>query len=134
MLMFDASNRDQCEVKRARTNTPLQALVMLNDPHVSEASRVSAERLLQEKLSIDEKIQKAFRSIICRRASSEELAILSEYFQEEAAYFATEKEAARQLIEVGETPHLEWENKAELAALMRTIHTIYNMEEAITKS
>lgn len=134
MLMFDASNRDQCEVKRARTNTPLQALVMLNDPHVSEASRVSAERLLQEEMSIEEKIQKAFRSIICRRASSEELAILSEYFQGEVAYFATEKEAARQLIEVGETPHIEWENKAELAALMQTIHTIYNMEEAITKS
>lgn len=134
MLMFDASNRDQCEVKRARTNTPLQALVMLNDPHVSEASRVSAERLLQEELSIDEKIQKAFRSIICRRASSEELTILSEYFQGEEAYFATEKEAALQLIEVGETPHIEWENKAQLAALMQTIHTIYNMEEAITKS
>lgn len=134
MLMFDASNRDQCEVKRTRTNTPLQALVMLNDPHVSEASRVSAERLLQEEISIDEKIQKAFRSIICRRASSDELAILSEYFKGELSYFSSEKEAAQQLIDVGETPHVEWNNTAEVAALMQTIHTIYNMEEAITKS
>jgi len=134
MLMFDASNRDQCEVKRTRTNTPLQALVMLNDPHVSEASRVSAERLLQEEISLDEKIQKAFRSIICRRASSDELAILSDYFKEELDYFTAEKEAAQQLIDVGETPHIEWSNTAEVAALMQTIHTIYNMEEAITKS
>jgi len=134
MLMFDASNRDQCEVKRTRTNTPLQALVMLNDPHVSEASRVSAERLLQEEISVDEKIQKAFRSIICRRASSDELAILSDYFKEELDYFTAEKEAAQQLIDVGETPHIEWDNTAEVAALMQTIHTIYNMEEAITKS
>ncbi len=134
MLMFDASNRDQCEVKRTRTNTPLQALVMLNDPHVSEASRVSAERLLQEEISVDEKIQKAFRSIICRRASSDELAILSDYFKEELDYFTAEKEAAQQLIDVGETPHIEWSNTAEVAALMQTIHTIYNMEEAITKS
>lgn len=134
MLMFDASNRDQCEVKRTRTNTPLQALVMLNDPHVSEASRVSAERLLQEEISIDEKIQKAFRSIICRRASADELTILSDYFKEELSYFSAEKEAALQLIDVGETPHIEWNNTAEIAALMQTIHTIYNMEEAITKS
>ena len=46
MIMFDASNRDQCEVKRLNTNTPLQALVMMNDPAVLEASRVFAQKLM----------------------------------------------------------------------------------------
>ena len=61
MLMFDASNRDQCEVRRIGTNTPLQALVMLNDPHVLEASRVFAEKLMQDDaLTTEEKNQSGF--------------------------------------------------------------------------
>ena len=57
MLMFDASNRDQCEVRRISTNTPLQALIMMNDPMVLEASRVLAERLMLENLSGRENFQ-----------------------------------------------------------------------------
>jgi hypothetical protein len=49
MIIFDASNRDQCEVKRLKTNTPLQALIMMNDPTVLEASRVMAQKLLEER-------------------------------------------------------------------------------------
>src|SRR3546814_14230316 len=63
MLIFDASNRDQCEVERQRTNTPLQALVMMNDPTVLEAARVLSGTLLQHKeLSSRERIIRAFRS------------------------------------------------------------------------
>ena len=58
MMLFDASNRDQCEAKRSATNTPLQALNMLNDPTVLEASRVLAQKLSAEKISVDEKINK----------------------------------------------------------------------------
>ena len=60
MVIFDASNRDECEVKRLETNTPLQALMMMNDPTVLEASRVLAQKLLEEKGSVDEKITKSF--------------------------------------------------------------------------
>src|SRR5690606_4044036 len=59
-IIFDGSNRDQCEVRRLRTNTPLQALVMLNDPTVLEAARVLAGRLLDESSTEREKIEKAF--------------------------------------------------------------------------
>jgi len=86
MLTFDASNRDQCEVRRVRTNTPLQALVLLNDPQVLEAARVLAEKLSAEKISDEEKIQKAFRLIICRKETEKEKEILAEYYK-------TEKEA-----------------------------------------
>ncbi len=83
MGIFDASNRDQCEVKRLRTNTPLQALMMMNDPTVLEASRVLAAKLLSENSGVTDKITKAFRSIICRVPTEEELNVLNNYYSNE---------------------------------------------------
>ena len=136
MLMFDASNRDQCEVRRIGTNTPLQALVMLNDPHVLEASRVFAEKLMLENaLTPEEKITRAFRSIICRQPKTREAEVLMAYYTEEKSAFSQkEEEEIVQVLDIGEYPHAEIEDRASLAALMQVIHTIYNMEEAITKS
>ncbi|RMG16037.1 MAG: DUF1553 domain-containing protein [Bacteroidetes bacterium] len=134
MLMFDASNRDQCEVRRPTTNTPLQALVMLNDPTVLEASRVLAERLLQDGSPVEEQITQAFRRIICRLPRQAELALLREYYASEYEAFAAAPAAAKSLIKVGEYPHAEIEDAAAVAALMQVIHTLYNMEEATTKS
>jgi hypothetical protein len=134
MLTFDASNRDQCEVKRVRTNTPLQALVLLNDPQVLEAARVLAERISAEKISEEEKIQKAFRSIICRKETEKEKQILSEYYQKEKEEFSKQPAKAESFLKAGEYRHEQNLNKAEAAALMQVVHTIYNMEEAITKS
>lgn len=133
MLMFDASNRDQCEVKRLRTNTPLQALLLLNDPTILEASRVFAQRLLKEKSGNTEKISKAFRAIVCRDARPEELDVLTRYFEEEKTKFTNTPEKARQLVKFGEYP-LDAVDVTTLAALMQVVHTIYNMEESITKS
>src|SRR5690606_19072097 len=76
MLIFDASNRDVCEMSRLRTNTPLQALVMMNDPTVLEASRVLAGRLLKEQLPDSAKLVRAFRLIICRHPAAEEKKLL----------------------------------------------------------
>ena len=136
MLMFDASNRDQCEVRRLGTNTPLQALVMLNDPHVLEASRVLAERLAQEtELSAEDKIESAFRRIVCRQPQSAELKVLAQYYEEEAQTFAQKTpEEIEQILSVGEYPRAAISDTSSLAALMQVIHTIYNLEEAITKS
>lgn len=135
MLMFDASNRDQCEVQRLRTNTPLQALVMLNDPHVLEASRVLAEQLLVDStLSHTEKLASAFQAIICRPITEEESELLLNAFQAEKEIFQDNPERMEAFVNVGEAPRLGWEDEAELAAFMQTIHTIYNLEEAITKT
>ena len=72
MMIFDASNRDECEVKRTRTNTPLQALIMMNDPTVLEASRVLAEKLVAENNASPEKIiNKAFRINHLQKARKE---------------------------------------------------------------
>ncbi len=134
MLMFDASNRDQCEVRRLNTNTPLQALVMLNDPHVLEGARVLAQRLMSEDGALEEKLEEAFRRIICRPSRSAEMSLLLQHFEEEKQAFAKKPAEAAQLLDVGEFPQPENADKVELAALMQTIHLIYNMEEAITKS
>lgn len=134
MALFDASNRDQCEVKRSKTNTPLQALIMMNDPTVLEASRVLAQQLMVEQLTTEEKIKKAFRLIICRKASTKEKEILTAYFKEQLQLFQQKKLDATATVKVGEYPAKQIADTNSLAALMKTINTIYNMEEAITKS
>ncbi|MCP1385686.1 PSD1 and planctomycete cytochrome C domain-containing protein [Runella salmonicolor] len=132
MSIFDASNRDLCEVKRLKTNTPLQALVMMNDPTVLEASRVLAAKLLQEKSSTQDKITKAFRLIVSRKPSEKEVSILAAYYDKELKKIT--KPSAEKLLAVGEYPIPAQLDKTQLAALMRIVNTIYNLEEAITKS
>ncbi|HET9487458.1 MAG TPA: PSD1 and planctomycete cytochrome C domain-containing protein [Chryseosolibacter sp.] len=133
MLMFDASNRDQCEVRRISTNTPLQALIMMNDPMVLEASRVLAERLTLEDLSPEQRIAKAFRLIVCRNAGEEEVRILKTLFDDEKKYYEAEPDRAKQKLEIGEYPHSELSDVASTAALMQVVTTMYNMDEAITR-
>ncbi len=132
MGIFDASNRDQCEVRRLKTNTPLQALVMMNDPTVLEASRVFAAKLLEENSQPEDKIRKAFRQIVSRKPKEGELAVLSNYYKKELKIM-DDKKAAR-LLSAGEFPRDEKVNKNTQAALMQVIVTIYNLEETITKT
>jgi len=134
MVMFDASNRDQCEVKRSKTNTPLQALIMLNDPTVLEASRGFAQRLLTEQNTLDDKITKAFQTIICRKPSQKEKTILMDYFKEQLALFKNKKLDAEKTLTVGASDVNREVDLNESAALMKVVSTIYNMEEAITKT
>lgn len=133
MIMFDASNRDQCEVKRLKTNTPLQALIMMNDPAVLEASRVLAQQLLSEQSSAEEKINKAFRLIICRQPSAKEKTLLKEYYVEQLQLFQQNKLNAALTIKVGEYPFNKQLDEKQVAGVMKTISTIYNLEEAIVK-
>src|SRR5690606_41769619 len=132
-VIFDGSNRDQCEVRRLRTNTPLQALVMLNDPTVLEAARVLGGRLLDEGTTEREKIEKAFQLIVCRKPTDAEMNVLLEYFAEEKATLAADEAKARKLLDVGEYPKGNYEPIMH-AALMQVISSIYNLEEATTRS
>jgi len=134
MIVFDASNRDQCEVKRSRTNTPLQAFIMMNDPTVLEASRVFAQQLLAKNMPLEEKVAAAFRNILCRKASDQELGILMNYHKEQLQLFTGKKLDALKTLSVGDSPVNQRLNLDESAALMKVINTIYNLEEAITKT
>ena len=119
-------------MRRLRTNTPLQALVMMNDPTVLEASRVLAAKLLAENSQTKDKIFKAFRLIVCRRPNDKEVAILTNYYNEELK--AIKIQNAEKLLAVGEYPLPENMNKKTLAAMMQVVSAIYNLEETITKS
>ncbi len=133
MAIFDASNRDQCEVQRLNTNTPLQALAMLNDPTVLEASRVLADKLLQDKSSTEVKITRAFRQIVSRQPKEQEIKKLTSYYADQLNVFKQSSNADK-VLAVGEYPMSGKVNKTELAALMGVITVIYNLEETITKS
>ena len=134
MILFDGSNRDQCEVKRSQTNTPLQALMMMNDPTVLEASRVLAQNLVKQNLSPERTIKMAFHRIICRVAGNKEYSILKSYYDDQLQQFFKKHLDATATLKVGEFP---FDNNADInatAALMKVITIIYNMEEAIVKS
>lgn len=132
MAIFDASNRDICEVKRLRTNTPLQALVMMNDPAVLEASRVLAEKLQNEKTEVKDKLTKAFRLIVCRTPKEKELEVLTKYYNTQLSTLQTPE--INKTVEVGEFPIAENIDRKAVAAMARVIATIYNLEETLTKS
>jgi hypothetical protein len=134
MIIFDASNRDHCEIKRSKTNTPLQALVMLNDPTVLEASRVLAERLVVKSTDIETNIKTSFQRIVCRQPTDKELKLLTDYYNSELTMFTKDKKHAFKVLNVGEYPHEAKTNEVQAAALMRVINALYNMEETITKS
>jgi hypothetical protein len=134
MIIFDASNRDHCEVKRSKTNTPLQALVMLNDPTVLEASRVLAERLTLKSANAESNIRESFQRILCRAPTDNEMKLLTRYYNGEAAAFLKDKGQAFKILNVGEFPHEPKVDECHAAALMRVINMLYNMEETITKS
>ncbi|MFT3704102.1 MAG: PSD1 and planctomycete cytochrome C domain-containing protein [Agriterribacter sp.] len=132
MAIFDASNRDICEVKRLRTNTPLQALIMMNDPTVLEASRVLAAKLLEQNTDTKDKIVTAFRTIVCRKPTEKEVDVLLKYYDKEAG--GMELPVAQKMLAVGEYPVPTDVDTKKLAVLMRVVTTIYNLEETVTKS
>lgn len=134
MMVFDASSRDECEVEFIRTNTPLQALVMMNDPTVLEASRVLAAKLLYENSPEEEKILKAYRLIVGRKADEKEMSILKDYYEGQLQVFRNNGITAEKLLDVGEYPGDENLDKIQQASLMQVIQIIYNLEETITKS
>ena len=132
-IIFDSSNRDRCEVGRGRTNTPLQALVMLNDPLILEASRVLASRLMTPETESKNAIEEAFLRILCRPMSSKESKLLMSYYDDQLERFQSNPSQVKESLEVGEYPLEEKHINAKTAALMQVIVSLYNLEETITK-
>jgi hypothetical protein len=132
MTLFDAPTRDFSEVRRQKTNTPLQALALQNDIQVLEAARVLAERTLADATTNKEPVRAVFEAILIRSPESEELVSLNRYYDEVLQGFVSNTEDAQALIATGEFEHLPTK-PAETAALMLTAQVIYNLDETITK-
>ena len=134
MNSFDASDKYLCTVKRQKTNTPLQALVLLNDPQYVEAARLLAERMMKEGgKRPEEQISFGFKVLTSREPDNRELDLLKQLYQEERTVFSEAPARADSLLAVGEQPRDADLPKDELAALTMVANTLVNYDEAVYK-
>lgn len=134
MISFDAPERNVCTVRRQSTSTPLQALVLLNDPQNVEGARMLAERMLREGgTSNEDRITFAFRLLTSRRPTQSELQVLMQLYAQEMAAFDSGGANARGLLSVGEYPRDLSLPAAQVAALTMVANTIMNFDTAIIK-
>ena len=132
---FDAPEREFCMVRRSVTNTPLQALVLMNDPTYVEASRKLAERMLTEGGSnTSDRINYAYRLCVSRAATPSELKILTGLLNAQIADFHRNPKSAEKLLSVGESKRNEKLDMPELAAWTMLASTVLNLDETITKN
>lgn len=134
MVSFDASDKYVCIVERQKTNTPLQALVLMNDPQYFEASRILAEHMIKKGGGdLVNWIQYGFRSLTSRNPDPEELNVLQTLYKMELMDFQASPAAADSILNVGEHPSDPNISKEELAALTLVASTLMNYHEAVYK-
>ena len=134
MLAFDAAGRETCVVKESRTNTPLQALNLMNDVTYVEASRLLAERMMRDGgPAIAERIRRAFLLSLARPPESRELAVLIAGYERHLAYYHDHPDAADVLTRIGEFHRDGHLNVTELAACTTIAGLILNLDEAVTR-
>jgi hypothetical protein len=134
MMNFDSSNREQCAVFENRTNSPLQALDLMNDVTFLEASRKFAERILREGGGTPEsRIDFGYKLLLAREPSARQRQILLTTHARMAADFRGDPNAAKRLLQQGESPVDKNADPAELAAWTSIASLMLNMDEAITK-
>lgn len=134
MVNFDAPDRGACTVNRARTNTPLQALTLLNDPAYFEMALALADRILAEASTTEERFDRAFRIAVSRPPGPAEVQRLRTLLDDRLAHFAKDPKAATELLAgpafVYEPGH---KDRAELAAWLYIANVLLNLDETMTK-
>ena len=133
MAAFDAPDRETCLIRRARTNTPLQALVLLNDPTYVEAARKFAERLLSSSQSNPDRLFEAYQLALSRSPRPDEIKILMKVYESARKRFEKDRASAGKLIAIGHSKRLEKLDPAELAAWTTVTSMILNLDETISK-
>jgi hypothetical protein len=134
MTIFDAPSREVCTVRRSTTSTPLQPLVLLNDPQFVEASRALGERMLREAgPEATDRLVLAFRLAATRRPTESELRLLVDLYEGQRAAFGKDPAAAAQYLRVGDRAPAAGLDLAELAAAAVTANAILNLDAAVMK-
>jgi hypothetical protein len=134
MNTFDAPSREACTVRRERTNTPLQALLLLNDPQFVEAARTLAERTLAEGGTTPEaRLTFLFRRTMARKPDARELTELLAAYRDHLALYTRDAAKAKQLVSVGERKPDEKLNASELAAWTMIANLVLNLDEVLNK-
>jgi len=134
MLLFDAPNREICTPKRSRTNTPLQALALMNEVTYVEAARALAERIMKEGGdSVESRLVTGFRLVTARTPDADTLKVLKSGFERRKKEFEQEPERARALINQGTSKPDSSVDALELAAYSVTASILLNLDRVITK-
>jgi hypothetical protein len=138
MDILNAPNRETCTVRRDRTNTPLQALVTLNDPQFVEAARVLAQRLLQAEgaLAVErqsELMQQAAKILLARPFTDQELVIVRDSLGSIRRQFEANPDAAKELLAIGRAPQMPELPPAELASWTMLLNQLMNLDELLNK-
>jgi predicted methyltransferase len=134
LLAFDASTREECTVDRPRSNTPLQALALLNDPTYVEASKVFAARIVLEGGRTEaERLRYAYRRALERDPTSEETSLLIQLYRQHLAQYQADPAAAAALLNVGDSRPRKDVQPAELAAWTSVARVVLNLHETITR-
>jgi hypothetical protein len=130
---FDAPSREESCVRRERTNTPLQALVLLNDVQHVEAARVFAAQLLDFEGGESSRLERAFRMVTSRLPSTEEVEILAGLLSDQREYYEANPEAAKELASVGDSALADRHEHSAIASWTVVASAVLNLHEAITK-
>jgi hypothetical protein len=134
MEIFDVPGRTECIVYRERTNTPLQALSLLNDPQFVESSRALAYRMKKEGgVLLEDQIKIGFLLTLNRNPSDQELQIMTDLYNEELENFRMDKQSAKAYLSVGDHKLPNEFQETELAAMTFVASTLFNMDEMYTK-
>ena len=134
MVTLDATSRESCIVKRSRTNTPLQALALMNEVTFVEAARTLAQRVMKDSEAATEpRIDQAYKRVVSRSPTAGERDVLTQAYARYVASFRNNPQAAGKLLSVGESPHNTKLNTPELAAWTMVMSVILNLDEVVTK-
>ncbi len=134
MMIFDAPSRVKCTMRRPRTNTPLQALVTLNDPQFVEAARIFGERILREGgASTESRFDYAFQLATARKPTTTEVSVLKDVLAEQQYRFKDDPEAAKQFLAIGEKKSDESLDATERAVWAVVAQMILNLDEVLTR-
>ncbi|MCW5978376.1 MAG: DUF1553 domain-containing protein [Bryobacteraceae bacterium] len=133
LIIFDSPTRETCAVRETRTNTPLQALALMNDVAYVEASRKLAERMMAGGRAVADRLDHGFRLATGRPPKPEEMDLLRRAFETFAARYRGDKKAAARLLSHGESPRDFKLDPRELAAYASVASLVLNLDEVITK-
>lgn len=136
MLVLDASTRDVCRVRRERTSSPLQAMVLLNGPQYVEAAQGAAARVLEELgagAPAEDRLVRLFRRLTSRTPDARELSVLERLYADQRETFAADKEAVSKYLSTGEFKEPEGIDRVEIAAMAIVAQAVMNLDDYLMK-
>ena len=134
MTNFDAPNREQSCIKRDRSNTPLQALQLMNDIQHYEAARGLAQRMMTSSTEAAARITFAYRTVLSRPPAAEEMAVVLELYQRQMRKYEAMPEDAKKAVTFGKTPPITGLAERELASWTLVANLILNLDEAVVRN